>query len=238
MKRKVSESRPAGPNFGARMKYLEAVQTDWPDRLASVRAEVLPAYREWRESFKNRPRPTTFAEVRASGGAHSPLLENVETAIERWAVAHGVRDEWLLDAAVAALGEISRDGAPERWTYHPRDFETPSFVHRIDATWLPGLTSWTAFKEEIDAEYNVQLSRYRETVQQLWGENKRSANAHALWTALWQKGMSPGEIRLFVGRHRRPKPNIAAIRDGVQQFARSIGLTLRPGRKGPRRREI
>ena len=87
------------------------------------------------------------------------------------------------------------------------------------------------FKTEMDRAYRKQLRAYRETVANLWGDDKPHRMEQARWTVLWQRGKSPEAIR----RLSAAAVSGTNIQTRVHEFAESIGLTLRPAKSGPRR---
>jgi hypothetical protein len=222
-----ARSRAAATNFGGRLKYIEALETHWPELLTTLSAEALPAFLEWRRHFPKQAAPRTFAQTDPT----------VACAVQRWAASHGISDEWLLDAVVQTLANLSHPRTSHLCVYFPPEFDSPEFVFPIRVMWVPwNEFPWNEFERNLMKQFKEQLIAYREKVQRLWGEDKPEAKTHAIWAVLWQKGMSAGQIELWLRRERRRGARATAIHKAVREYARSIGLTLRAGRTGPKRK--
>jgi hypothetical protein len=72
-------------------------------------------------------------------------------------------------------------------------------------------------------------------VAELWGIGGKALSQPAIWTVLWQRGKSPGYIRLREHRRTGRQPTLQNIQARVHEFAESIGITLREQKRGRRR---
>ena len=172
-------------------------------------------------------------------------MTEVCSALEAWATSHDIGDGWMFDAAVQTLVEWSRlkqetgwvSMEENGWVYRPQELDTPVFNPSFGSMWLPLLPMrWSEFKKEMDKSYLEQLQKYRKTVAPLWGADRKKLSEQAIWTVLWQRGKSVGQIRLWEGRKHGRKPSEANIQRRVNKFAASIGLTLRPAIHGPQKK--
>jgi hypothetical protein len=221
-----------GINYGGRFQYIDAAQVHWPELLGKLRSAVLESYSA---SIKGRatPAPTTYAEL-----CEEVSKEEACGRLKKWAESHGIGDRWLLDAAVQTLAEWSRGNDQNRWYYTPKDFDTPDFNLTIRGRWVPDLvprwgTSWVKFQELTEQQLREELQKYRKKVAKLWGADRKTPSQQAIWTVLFQRGMSPGRIRIS---QTGPKHSLENIQARVHTFAKSIGLTLRAQKSGRRRK--
>jgi hypothetical protein len=212
-------------NFRGRFEYLQGLQELWPLLLGKLQEITIPTLGGFT--------PESFRELTAIPDC-APACD----AILAWAHLFEIRDEWILDAAVQTL--IKRDvQAPPRWFYVPP--EMPVRVFEIfPAMWIPpfapGGQSWPKFKRQLFQNCRRQLEEYRRSVQRMWGAKHRELKIQAEWAVLWQRGWTPGQIQI---RHRKKygkNISVALIQQRVHAFADAVGLTLREGRKGPKRR--
>jgi hypothetical protein len=214
-------------NFVGRFKYLEAADAHWPELLAALREQVLPVFLT---PPPRTPPPGTFRELAATG-------ENAPTtqALELWAKSNRIGDRWLLDAAVQRLAGWRRGDGLDRWAYRPPELELQAFAVEFGA-WLPPLTSWGEFKSITTEKFRQELERYRRAHARAWGHGKKQLDEQAVWTVLWQRGLTPGQIRI---KRRAQRPvSEANIQMRVREFAQSIGLKLRSPKSNRSRSNI
>src|ERR1035438_131226 len=212
-------------SFGRRCEYLTAVEEYWPKVLASLQDPTFRVYRECRTRNENSCALRTLGDLLTTlRDGTSPELQPVQEALQQWTQAHDIRDPWIWDAAVQSMDHWARGGTVGRWTYRPKELQTPRFQPRF-GVWIPYFMKWVDFKTATDRIYRSDLTRYRAEVRKLWGEGKRSQ--HAVWTVLWQQGKSPEAIRNWHLRTTGKKVSLASIQLGVHAFAASAGLTLR-----------
>jgi len=217
-------------NFRGRFEYLEAAREHWPELLGSLHSQALARFVEFREAYRGEV-PLTYS---ALGGSieSEPKASEVCGALKSWADEYGISDAWLLDAAVQTLAVWASGGTEMRWHYLAPEVPAP-FQPAFGTAWVPPLTQWRDFKASTDKSYREQLQAYRQGVLRWWAAEAKGMPDQAIWTVLFQRGKSPGEIRLWEQRkgHRIEE---ATIQMGVRRFAASIGLTLRAPRHGPK----
>lgn len=225
-------STAAKINYGGRFEYLEATQVHWPELLSTLGSHVLESFSVGVKGRRTAA-PITYAEL-------CEEVSNTEACgrLKEWAESHGIVDRWLLDAAVQTLAEWSRGHDQKRWYYTPNDLDTPDFHLTIGGHWVPELvpgwgTSWATFQEHTEQHVWEELQKYRKKVAALWGADKKTLSQQANWTVLFQRGMSPGRIRIW---QPGPKHSLENIQARVHKFAKSIGLTLRAQKTGRRRK--
>lgn len=212
-------------NFRGRFEYLQGLQELWPLLLRNLQEVTIPTLPTLApESFRELARISECAAVC--------------DAIRAWAQLHEIRDKWILDAAVQTLFKREAQ-TPPRWSYVPP--EMPVAVFQLSqAMWIPPFApegqSWTEFKQNVSRNFRKQLEEYRRSVQRMWCAKHRELAIQAEWTVLWQRGSTPGQLQI---RHRKKHGeniSVALIQQSVHAFADAVGLTLREGRKGPKRR--
>ncbi len=218
-------------NFGGRFEYLEALRTHWAEVLESLASVVLPKWRESRLAAEPRTTYPSWEEINAQ-----PEYGSGVAALRQWAKAFNVADQWVLDAAVQTLASLAAGATPGHWHYHAPDLRVPEFRCQLQAAWLPEFQSWDEFKANVLKKATDQLEPYRRAVALLWGGARRTQPRQAVWTALFQRGKSPGEILLQHKRAGFPQVTQANIHHGIRSFAKAIGLTLRTSKYGPRPR--
>jgi hypothetical protein len=219
-----------GVNFRGRFEYLEAIEEYWPETLRSLRAAALTPFVACVQ-VSSQPTPTTYAGLRHQL-SDVPCIADVCSAVQSWATSQGIRDRWMFDAAVQTLAVWSKGNAKERWAYTPE--MSGEFNPTFGTMWLPSLMTWGEFKKVTDKQYREQLLDYRKRVACAWGSHSTAITQQAIWTVLFQRGKSPGEIRLWEMRERKRKLSEANIHVQVRAFAASIGVTLRPAKHGPK----
>jgi hypothetical protein len=88
-------------NLAARFEYLSAIEADWPTVLKSLQDDTFPVYRTcWERNPNSTALLTLDGLSKASQSAGSAEFGEVERAVQTWAETHGIRDEWIWDAAV------------------------------------------------------------------------------------------------------------------------------------------
>lgn len=217
-------------NFGARFEYLIAIEAHWPDVLLSLNRDVFPVFQISRERNPNSTALQTLAELsKASSG--SGELGEVERAIRRWAKVHGIRDEWIWDAAVQTMQSWAHQETISRWTYIPVELDTPRFQVQF-GFWIPFFMKWPEFRRVAGETYRRELASYRARVGKLWGQRQPKLSQQAVWAALWQRGKSPQAICFDHFRTTGERVSRANIQQSVHAFAAAAGLTLRATKAG------
>ena|ERR1043166_2967466 len=215
-------------NYKGRFLYLHALQEHWPELLTSLANECLSMMIAAFKTNAARARPTTARELRSD-----PANQDLHQRIEAWASSRGIRDEWLMDAAVQTLASLARGSEAGRWVYIAPELPLPRFEPRFEAVWIPA-AKWNDFRKHLVRQFEASLKEYRKAIAAIWGENSRSEQTHALWTVWFQQGYSPDKIRLRSQQRLHLRVALPSIQMAVREFARSIGLTLR-ARSKPRR---
>ena len=213
-------------NFRGRFIYLEATVTHWPALLRSLPLidTSLPAESRC---------PDSIAEL-----SQLPEFDEVREAILEWARQYGVKDAWLMDAAVQT---VFKGPSRERWHYIPSELPIHEFAVTF-GTWLPmpfqGLdpVTWSEFRKTATATFNRRLKEYHQAVEKTWGVDRPSLEQHAAWTVMWQRGKSAEQIRRYLARGSKPTVTETNIYMAVQGFGKDIGLTLREPKSGPARK--
>lgn len=219
-------------NYRGRFEYLDAAGEHWPQLLTSLRDHALEPFDAL---MRRNPklRPTSDSELRRA--ADQPEMTEVSRALEAWATSHDIRDGWILDAAVQTLVEWWRGNKKKGWFYTPQELNTLTFNPTFGTAWLPP-GHWDEFRKAAGDHFRKELKKYRDTVARLRGADRKTLSQQAIWTVLWQRGKSVGQIRLWEGRKHGRKPSEANIQRRVNKFAASIGLTLRPAIHGPQKK--
>jgi hypothetical protein len=213
-------------NYGGRFLYIQTVEQEWPELLASLSRGCLAAWRS--AASASQGTPLTFAELKKRAE-----YKRCVRAITAWADEHQIRDSWILDAASQTLAYLaSRDMRPPRWVYSEPEMPLPGFEMVFDAYWIPGLVPWSDFRKNMHQQLSAALQDYHRRVAPLWGDRGRSHATKALWTVWWQRGYSPARILRKHERRGLKKVTVANIQLGVRAFASSIGLTLRAIKAG------
>jgi len=212
-------------NFRARFEYLEATVKHWPELLSSLPPiDISPQVgSRW---------PGTIAELN-----QLPDYEETAEGILDWARKHGIKDAWLMDAAVQTVFE---EPSLERWHYIAPELPIQEFAVTF-GIWFPmpymgsSPVTWAEFRKTATATFNRKLKEYHQAVEKTWGVDRPSLEQHAAWTVMWQRGKSAEQIRRYLARskHTVSETNIYMA---VQRFAKEIGLTLRQANSGPARK--
>ena len=87
-------------NFRGRFEYLEAAREHWPELLVSLREDAGAPFAAFMCLRSTEP-PATYSGLCEQG--EDAALRNLCSALDRWALSHRIRDEWILDAAVQTL---------------------------------------------------------------------------------------------------------------------------------------
>jgi hypothetical protein len=198
----------------------------------TVLRQVPDALANW-HSFRE------FVDDRYPNGR--PLVDKLRA----WARPFYSVDDWVLDSAVYTLGMWAIDPTARQYglCYSPGIFEPPlSFEERIFhltvASDLP-FEPWTIFKRRAECLFKSEMQAFRERVKSLLeGRGLRYEVAlnddHLKWLALYQlEELSPSEI---LGRVEKLTVTESDVYKTVKKVATAIGLKLRPGRQGRRKR--
>jgi hypothetical protein len=214
-----------------REKYLESLDTRWPEVLAALHRDVYPSYVAPADaSARLRPFLDPYERIRQDGS-----LAVLNERLMYWADHHHIRDEWLLDAAMTTMAWASQmervTNAWDAWLY--MDDTVPVFRPHLDSEiWRPpekgGRESWEEFSSRIISDLTGQVNRYRSLVSARYGVASTQTSTHAGWTVRFQKGDSFRDIARHLPRaHRDPEQTVSKA---VRRFANGIGLTLRTRR--------
>jgi len=107
-----------------------------------------------------RARPTTARELRSD-----PANQDLHQRIEAWASSRGIRDEWLMDAAVQTLAALARGSEAGRWVYIAPELPLPRFEPRFEAVWIPA-AKWNDFRKHLVRQFEASLKEYRKAMPQ------------------------------------------------------------------------
>src|SRR5579871_1840433 len=81
--------------------YLQALQEHWPEMLDSLRRDLAPLFRP---RWKNLEDGTSVLIVEDWDDiSNDPQRSAVRDGVRQWAQHFGIKDTWLLDAAVHTL---------------------------------------------------------------------------------------------------------------------------------------
>jgi hypothetical protein len=219
-------------NFGARFEYLSAIEAHWPDVLQSLNRDVFPGYHIcWERNPPSTALQTLAGLSKASAG--SAEFGEVERAVRKWAEAHGIRDEWIWDAAVQTMQSWAHQERISKWTYLAAELGTPRFQPQF-GFWIPFFMRWREFKRTTDERYRRELANYHTSVGTLWGQRQPKLSQQAVWTVLWQRGKSPEAIRSRHLRTTGKTVSLPNIQRSVHAFATAAGVSLRPAKAGRR----
>jgi hypothetical protein len=226
-------------NYAGRFEYLKAIREHLPEVLGSLGRDVFPVYQECRQRNKRSPALQNLGNLaKALRGAGASEFHEVDQALDQWAVLHGVKDDWIRDAAVQTMWAWALYGPSKHWTWFPAGLDTPRFQPSL-GVWVPYFyRSWAEFRKLTDASYRRQLAEYRSRVTTLWGAVQTGLSEHALWAVWWQQGKSPEGIRRRHQKITGKSVSLTNIQVQVHAFADAVGLTLRTQKAGPRRRKI
>jgi len=225
-------------NFAARFEYLKVIQEQRLEVLSDLHRQTFSVYRTCLQSNPNGAALQTLAELSATlRNQPSPGLNDFDHALRKWASAHGFQDDWIRDAAIQTMHTWVRGGPVGKWAYLPKELNLPKFQPRF-GYWVPQLSEWAKFKKISDATYRSELANYRAEVRNMWAEGQTSLSEHALWSVLWQQGKSPEAIKRRHLKTTGQALSLAAIQQGVHEFAATAGLTLRKPKAGRHARKM
>jgi hypothetical protein len=162
-----------------------------------------------------------------------PASQKQRTEIRRWAATDEVRDQRSRDTAVeTAFARVIENEAG--WAYVAPELDIRVFSLEIGA-WVPREVSphgqtWGEFQRGAVKTFLRQLEEYGKRARRIWGARRPALRLHAEWTALWQKGRSPEQIRIWNQRNHNRNVSLPNIQTCVHEFASAIGLTLRVGK--------
>lgn len=224
------------PNTAARGAYLEILQSVWPEVLRSLHHDVfLRLVRSWPSRLEQNTGLVT-------GPMHefqTAMEGEAGDALELWARAFFIEDQWLLSSARMTLymyGMIQRDATKEfpGWVQAPpRDMDQfGAFEFAVSQIWIPkdrgGISTWADFSKKIRDDLDKALKIYRKAQTAHWGVLRDNTERHARWTAMYQKGIAAIEIaKELPSPYEDPSQ---AVWKAISRFAEDIGLTLRQNR--------
>jgi hypothetical protein len=222
-------------NFGARFAYLTAIETHWPEVMKSLLGDAFPLYEVAFKSAGAKIALETWARLLDALTRGASLeIKKAELAIRTWAEFHGFRDAWLHDFALHTMQNWALEGPTSHGKYLPEDLDIPALQLNL-GHWMPHVAPWTEFSRITDKNYHTGKARYRAAIMTLWGEGQPKLSQSAIWTVLWQRGKSPGAIRIRHFKTTGKNVSLANIQSRVHGFANSAGLTLRLSTVGPRK---
>jgi hypothetical protein len=218
-------------NFGARFEYLKVIQEQGPDVLSDLQLPFA-VYRTYFESNPNSLALHTLAGlVTTLRNEPSRSLNDLDQALRKWSLTHGLQDDWILDAAIQTMHSWARGGPLGKWGYVPKELNAPKFESRF-GHWVPQYLKWAEFKKISDGLYRRELASYRAKIRNMWGEGQSSLSEHAVWTVLWQQGKSPEAIQRLHFKKTGQTLSSVAIQKAVHELAASAGVTLRRPKAG------
>jgi hypothetical protein len=200
--------------FERRMQYLAVLQGVEPDVLKTLESDVFPLYMEGAEKA-------------------------TACAIETWSERFRLDDPWIIQAAYATLYEWGRwfpDDRPHLWGPRMDDLrahimengETPSpSQFDFHGHWHPHREQRGEARERLLCEFLKELSEFLDAC-----ERHHAYERHLRWCALFQtKRKAQRDIR----SEEPGDLSRQAVQKGIRSAASGIGLSLRDGRKGPRK---
>jgi len=176
-------------------------------------------------------------------------VKSLSDALSKWASRFNfdVKDVWLLDTALYTLykwGDLAPDalkfaflGRADRLFRLPSDVPNlPAKIFEFDDAWDLEFEKLSQFRKRIEKRFKFHLELYIKRLTETakaQGFVELREQRHFNWLARYQAaGESPKRIasRLKVGGEEPDN----TIFKAVQKTARSVDLTLRPGRSGNR----
>ncbi len=147
-----------------------------------------------------------------------------------WADHFGIRDEWILDAAIHTLDRSLRPltGHHVKTKLVYLNGDQPLF--RFDSglrDWAPpeyGYETWEEFAKEQRTLLNNELASYKRAVK-LRYEGSPEMARNARWAVMFQQNKSIRQIGSELSRNYDDPEQ--TVRKAIKRFAESIGLTLR-----------
>jgi hypothetical protein len=124
---------------------------------------------------------------------------------------------------------------PMAWLYRSPEYPTEPFSLTV-GHWIPDLFPWSEFRQAATRKFAQELEGYRRSRIRIWGSNRTSVARQAKWTVLWQRGKTVTQIRSHYPKLHTRDVSPDGVLMGIRSFASSIGVTLREGSSGPRRR--
>ncbi|MFL6352271.1 MAG: hypothetical protein ACJ74Z_10530 [Bryobacteraceae bacterium] len=203
--------------YDYRSLFLQSVASECPDVLRSLAKNVLPIYR----SFQDEAHALHWAQDQRS-------------ELRKWARAYNLRQEWCVEVALQTL---------HHWVEHSSSllfvrWSLPAYVlHQVgfgfsDAGWISG--SWSDFEKHIRKRFEAELTKYRLHFK---GSDEKRNLRHFNWLALYQcAGLSHRKIADKYAGQTSAAISEDTVSKGIAAAAALIGLTLRPGSRGPKRK--
>ena len=197
-----------------------------------------PSLQEALKTGENWIRPSWAADIR--GAQLDPAGLKFRDAMEKWAATYNLCSEEILGDAFSTLLFWLVSSHPKRIWQLPGGFWTmDELVNapklRLEETW--SFEAWPTVEKRLlqqIAAYKSEVKKYRETIG-FDLENMRDSRNHHRWLALYQcKGMSPNQILNPDGKHDGNSDS-SKVRHAIGKLAKTIGLPLRAGHRGPGR---
>jgi len=183
------------------------------------------------------------------GGSRTKETKRLKTSLEDWASRFNLSADWILDSAVQSLFAWNRSGADRNdlhWEHVPllRVHLNPRPLEFGDPGWLVDEETWPQFNARVMQEFRTMLSAYRANTIAHAQENGWTPppllreKQHFEWLALFQvRNKSPKDIaREFVLTKRKAANIENTVLAAVRHKASLIGLALRSGKSGPKKR--
>jgi hypothetical protein len=235
---------------GARNQFWHAVKQVCPEAIQALHDDVYPAFER---ACEERPDLDIgrFSFERAQSPL-IPLIVDIAKKLNAWAVTWSCGSEqWLLELAFDTLklwrlsspcrqGLVLDLGAGVGWSGTSAEERAFRFE---SAGWSPTSQHWADFESRSLEEFRRYLEKYRNRLSTLMEEKgavrapKKHKPEHLEWLVLFQlAGKSYKKIADEHAERTRENLNNSTIQQGVKVAAQLVGLRLRPGTRGPRRK--
>ncbi len=234
---------------GARNQFWLAVKNALPAAILALREDVYPTFeRACTERPALNVSRLSFEQAQT---AFAPVVADVTKVLNSWAGKWNCGDErWFLELAFGTLKlwwqsprcrqelalDLDTGGGWEGVSAEDREFR---FSH---PGWRPASQQWADFEPRLLEEFRRDLKKYRQRLSALMEERgyirapKKHAHAHFEWLVLFHlAGKSYGQIANERCTSSESVDDVA-IHSGVRDAARLVGIKLRLGRRGPRRK--
>lgn len=228
----------------ARKQFFKAIKTHAPEVLASLEADVLPAYEDWLKIANLNyglasmaTLPEILSEYARSNASFGDNQISFESKIIAWAQNYRLTDSWCIHESLSTLNLWHEQ--PQRrgdWSYSTRrrmldlegsfHFEFPPYNSSIETLRSYKNRIKVAFEgwlEEYIANYNDSLEK---THNKDYRAHKPQHEDHFAWLVEHQiKGLRYEEI---ANKHpSKDNINLSSISEAITRLARLIGLSLR-----------
>jgi hypothetical protein len=258
-------------NHSARKLFCSLLDEEWPDLKKSLIERVWPAYRScWRtwEEWAEGDEPEDYARIRSNEGSdreswseevehgliapaavsdlrklsHSKPCIDLWKAFIAWADANAIRDEWMLQTALATLRRtlFSAPLAPDLqqvvWDYDCPfyDLWVPDLpilygtgpAHASGNSKFPDPGEWESWERRARREFENTLRELRKQFVAPWAVSHPNASAHCRWTIARLSGLTWSQVVMRFPEIGRYSEAIPEAKRRVRMFAKIIRLTL------------